>query len=265
MESINSPDLQVGDQKKYFLFGLKPIYSFAVPHDLKVVAMKAKVFLLSFFLFSVSSPLLNAQRLGRFTMSKFAAGGESGIAYPMQKSFFGKLPSDTIPSFIMDDTTFYYIYLWLSKPVKELGVQLLSPVPQYASAWKGDYEAEDYHDSLKKEGKYFNTILIVEYVGSYSPEDSKKGKLFVLDGTYDRNYNSSKASAQRSVKKNSPLRIGGNEQDTAYAPAGLYQITFTSVDNKKPEGTFVLQVGVTEVIPGLKLFRRQDELNEEHK
>jgi hypothetical protein len=222
-----------------------------------------KISLLTVFL-TITCSLLYAQRLGRFTMSKFAAGGEKGIAYPMQKSFFGKLPSDTVPSFIMNDTTFYYIYLWLPKRVKELGVQLLSPVPQYASAWKGDYEAEDYHDSLKAGGKYFNTILIVEYVGSYSPEDSKKGNLFVLDGTYDRNYNSSKASAQLSMKKNSPLRIGINEQDTAYAPEGLYQITFTSADNKKPAGTFVLQVGVTEVIPGLKLFRRQDELSESY-
>ena len=81
-----------------------------------------------------------------------------------------------------------------------------------------------------------------------------------------RNDNSSEAPTQPSTKKNnSLLRIGVNEKDTAYAPAGVYVISFASAGNKKPEGTFVLQVGVTEIVPGLKLFRRKEELTEENK
>jgi hypothetical protein len=67
------------------------------------------------------------------------------------------------------------------------------------------------------------------------------------------------------MRKNSLLRLGVTEKDTAFAPQGLYRIIFTSADNKKPEGTFVLQVGVTEIVPGLKIFRRQNELTEENK
>jgi hypothetical protein len=208
------------------------------------------------------SALLNAQRLGRFTMSKFAAGGESGIAYPMQKSFFAKLPSDTIPSYILNDTTFYFIYLWLPKPVKELGLRLISPVPQFASAWKGDYEAEDYHDSLKAGGKYFDPVLIAERVLNINSPEEFFNKAWRHLG---KNDNSSEAPAQPSMKKNnSLLRLGANEKDTSYVPSGLYAISFASANNKKPEGTFVLQVGVTEVVPGLKLFRRKDELTESY-
>jgi hypothetical protein len=277
MESINSPDLQVGvkiirlnksfSQKKSFFIWAKAIYSVSIFHDLKVVAMRVRILLLVFFFYSVSSPLLHAQRLGRFTMSKFAAGGQSGIAYPMQKSFFGKLPSDTIPSYILNDTTYFFIYLWLPKPVKELGLQLISPVPQFASAWKGDYEAEDYHDSLKTSGKYFDPVLIVErMLGIGSPEEAlSRGTGFMVNMAFGRNDNSSEAPAQPSMKKNnSLLRIGASEKDTAYAPAGVYIIFLSSAGNKKPEGTFVLQVGVTEIVPGLKLFRRKDELSESY-
>lgn len=206
----------------------------------------------------------SSQRLDRFAMSRFAAGGERGVAYPLQTNFYGKLPTDTIPSYTKDDTAFYFVYLWLPKPVSEMGVQLISPVPEFASANRGDYSAEDYHDSLKGAGKYFNTQLLVEHVMDInSPE-----KIFVNENKVawrllGRNDNSKEAPAQPSLKKNnSLLQIGANEKATAIALAGLYRITIASADNKKPEGTFVLQVGVTEKIPGLKIFRRADELAE---
>src|SRR5688572_28500172 len=226
--------------------------------------MERKIFLT--LILVMFSTLLNAQRLGRFTMSKFAADGKSGIAYPMQKSFFAKLPTDTIPSYARGDTTFYFIYLWLPQPVKELGLQLISPVPEYASANKGDYQVEDYHDSLKKARNYFDPLLIAVRVPNInSPEEIFiKGNNISLR-LMGRNDNSPEVVAQPSMmKKNSILRIGVNENDTAYAPAGLYTISFASTDNKKPERTFVLQVGVTEVVPGLKIFRRQDELSESY-
>jgi hypothetical protein len=214
--------------------------------------------------------LLYAQRLDRFAMSKFAAGGERGVAYPMGKSFFGKLPTHSIPrALTKSDTTIYYIYLWLPQPVKEIGLQLISPVPQFASAWKGDYEAEDYHDSLKVTGKYFDPVLELKYVENIlSPEEifSQKGKNtpWKLLG---RNDNSQEAPSQPTMmRKNSLFRFGATETDTSYAPAGLYVIEFPTIENKvTPEVTFVLQVGVTEVVPGLKLFRRKDELTEENK
>jgi hypothetical protein len=225
--------------------------------------IRMQIFLLTLFLFCIYSSLYS-QRLDRFAMSKFAAGGQRGVAYPLQKSFFAKLPSDTIPSYTKNDTTFYFIYLWLPDSVKELGMQLISPVPQFASARKGDYEAEDYHDSLKAYGKYFDPVLIVEHVRNiYSPAEiftkMRNGKLV------GRNDNSQEAPSQPTMmKKNSLLRLGVSATDTAYVPKGLYIISITSADNKKPEGIFVLQVGVTEVIPGLKLFRRQDELSESY-
>jgi hypothetical protein len=228
--------------------------------------MKRNFFLIMVLL--VFPALLNAQRLDRFAMSKFAAGGEKGIAYSMQKSFFGKLPSDTIPFYILHDTTYYYVYLWLPKPVRELGIQLISPVPQFGSARKGDYEAEDYHDSLKIAGKYFDPVLIAErMLGIDSPEAAlKRGKEFMVNMMFGRNDNSNEAPSQPTMmRKNSLLRIGVNEKDSTYAPAGVYMILFTSADNKKPEGTFVLQVGVTEIVPGLKIFRRLNELTEENK
>ncbi|HLG34077.1 MAG TPA: LipL32 family surface lipoprotein [Bacteroidia bacterium] len=224
--------------------------------------MKKKIILLFFlFLFCLAG---NAQRLDRFAMSRFAAGGESGVAYPLQKNFFGKLPTDTIPSYTRGDTTFYFVYVWLPEPVRELGVQLISPVPEFASAAKGDYETEDYHDSLKAAGKYFDPQLLVERVLNINfPEE-----IFVKGNKaawrlLGRNDNSAEAPAHPSLKKNNSLfRTGITEKDTSPVPAGLYCITIAAAENKKPEGTFVLQVGGTEQIPGLKIFRRADELSE---
>ncbi len=224
--------------------------------------MKKKFILLfSLFLLCLS---INAQRLARFAMSRFAAGGEPGIAYPLQKNFYGKLPTDTIPSYIRSDTVFYFVYVWLPEPVKEFGTQLISPVPEFASAAKDDCEAEDYHDSLKAAGKYFDPQLIVEYVLNInSPEEIFMKGNNAAWRLLGRNDNSASAPVQPSLKKNNSLfRIGVTEKDTAFVPAGLYCITIASAGNKKPEGTFVLQVGVTEKIPGLKIFRRADELSE---
>ena len=203
----------------------------------------------------------HAQRLGRFTMSKFAAGGQNNIAYPMQKSFFGKLPSNSIMGYVQNDTTFYFMYLWLPTPVKELGLQLISPVPQFSSAWKGDYEAADYHDSLKAEGKYFDPNLEVSFcrfMESDLLEDTTRNRLLArLEG---RNDNSSEAPVQPSMKRNNSLiRLGVTETDTSYVAAGLYTLTIRSSNGEKPEGTFVLQIGVTEIVPGLKLFWKPDE------
>jgi hypothetical protein len=227
----------------------------------------------------MSSTLLNAQRLGRFTMSKFAAEGQNNIAYPMQKSFFGKLPSDSIHHYTKNDTTFYFVYLWLPKQVKELGLQLISPVPQFASAWKGDYEAPDYHDSLKVNGKYFDAVMIVQPLPEWDSSANKFMKGVHLDSKFLTehidDYHPSETPQQLALKRsslivpaqhswNSLVRIGANENDTAYARAGFYKITIKSADKKKPEGTFVLQVGVTEIIPDLKLFRRMEELSENY-
>lgn len=225
--------------------------------------MKKQFFLFVWLIMSWS--FLHAQRLDRFVMSKFAAGGKSGVAYPMQKSFFGKLPSDSIHFYVKNDTTFYNVHIWLPKPVKELGVQLISPVPQFALACKGDYEAPGYHDSLKADGKYFDPVLTVTFVPiakfSENNDTIHCKPTFKIVG---KNDNSSEAPPTL-IKKNSLLRIGQTETDTAYAAAGLYTVTFTSVANKKPEGTFVVQVGVTEPVPGLKFFRQLDELTEANK
>jgi hypothetical protein len=222
---------------------------------------KYGIIFLSCFLICFST---NAQRLDRFAMSKYAAGGERGIAYPLQKNFYGKFPTDTIRSYVKDDTTYYFVYLWLPKAVRELGVQLISPVPEFASAAQGDYEAEDYYDSLKKAGKYFDPQLLVgRLLNINAPEEIFGKEAKVAYRLLGRNDNSSESLSQPSFKKNnSLLRIGATEKDTAFALAGLYCITIASSDNKKPEGTFVLQVGVTEKIPGLKIFRRADELAE---
>jgi hypothetical protein len=211
---------------------------------------KSSVIFFYCFLICFSAP---AQRLDRFAMSKFAAGGERGVAYPLQKNFYAKFPSDTIPSYVKNDTTYYFVYLWLPESVKELGLQIISPVPEFASAAKGDYEAEDYHDSLKKAGKYFAPKLLIERVLNInSPEEIFGKENKVAYRLVGRNDNPDE-------KNHSLMRFGVTEKDTALAPAGLYCITIASAENKKPEGAFVLQVGVTEIIAGLKLFRRADE------
>jgi len=206
-------------------------------------------------LFVLALPFLSsAQRLGRF--------GNNGTSYSVIKTLYGIIPTKNIPSADLKDTINYFVYLWLPDSVSEISIRLISPVPPNVFPNSGEKITEDYQDPPDTTyKKYFDPEVYLEKsLNASAPEDAfqKTNLLWMRLGFND---NSSELFAQPSGEKNnSLLRILNNKKKNIRLGSGLYRIRFRAHMEKNPEGTFMLQMGLMEMIPGIKLFRLAEEL-----
>jgi hypothetical protein len=206
-------------------------------------------------LFVLTLPYFSsAQRLERF--------GNNGISYAVIKTLYGIIPTKNIPSAPIKDTINYFVYLWLPDSVSEISMRLISPVPSFVYPNTGEKITEDYQDppdtSYKK---YFDPeVRLEKSLNADAPEDAfqKSNLLWKRLGFND---NSAVLLAQPSGEKNnSLLRVVVNQKKNIRLTTGLYRIRFRAHAEKNPAGTFMLQVGLMEMIPGIKLFRLAEEL-----
>lgn len=213
-----------------------------------------KTFFTCFLVFLLSLLAATAQRLDKFA--------NSGMSYTLIKTLYGIIPTKNIASAPIKDTVNYFVFLWLPDSVNEISVRLISPVPPLTSPNKGDKITEDYQDppdtSYKK---YFDPeVRLEKSTNASAPEDAfqKTGLLWKRLGYND---NSSELPAQPSGEKNnSRLMVVTDKKKNIRLTAGLYRVRFRAHTEKNPEGTFMMQVGVREMVPGIKLFRRAEEL-----
>ncbi|MBK5286214.1 MAG: hypothetical protein JJE25_12515 [Bacteroidia bacterium] len=209
----------------------------------------ANLFLLLFFL----STSLSAQRMEKF--------GNNGIAYSVIKTLYGIIPTKNIESHVVKDTVNYYVYLWIPDSVSEISVRLISPVPRFVSPNKGESITEDYLDPpATSYKKYFVPEFRLEKsINATAAEDVFSKSL--LWKIIEKSRNSSDNFAQQSeIINGALLRVFNNAKKNIRLTAGLYRIQFSAQKEKNPEGTFLLQVGIPQMIPAMKLFRSAQEL-----
>jgi hypothetical protein len=131
---------------------------------------------------------------------------------------------------------------------------MFSPVPKNVFPNTGEKITEDFQDPPDTSyHKYFDTeIWLEKATNAVAPQDAfEKTKLVWRQ--LGHNDNSGKESG-------SLLRLIANKKKNIRLAAGLYRIRFRAHAEKNPEGTFMMQVGLKEMIPGVKLFRLQEEL-----
>ena len=201
-----------------------------------------------FFLFSFHS---SAQRLERF--------GSNGISYTVIKTLYGTVPTHNISSVFANDTFTYFIFLWIPDSIKEIGIRMLSPVPELAMPDQGEMETPDYAERAGTK-KFFDPFIFLEQAQDASaPEDAFAKNKTLHWKMLGQNDNSTDVTAQPTgEKKNSLLRLYDAPEKNIRLTRGLYRVCFRGYRGKQPAGTFLLQVGIYEMMPGLRLYKITD-------
>lgn len=199
------------------------------------------------FLFFLVSHQVSGQRLDPFlSKSHVALNGEAKELLPYEKPvrYFDYIKQTDPPAIMDSNMVSYYLYFTLSDKVNELGIRLLSPVPELASPNRGDIETESYMAlSLAEKSNWFDAGFVLEF-GSLSAENT-----FTMVYHLVENHQSKEAPPQPDGSYHNALYRLVRED----LPAGDYRITLVIERNELstlPTGSYLLEIGT---VPAVKI------------
>jgi hypothetical protein len=209
---------------------------------------------------------MNAQKLDKFGADmgkKSVMGKEIRVPYTDMLTYYGYVKPGAAPDETRDGKKYYYLYIWIPAAAPELGIRMISPVPDKLSKpEKEDIVAADYTANSSDTKNYFDTWISLERAdGVTSAADLDKGKTAKWN-RYDQNDDSGEMPAQPSGSKyNSLMRITSEVSNPLKAlVTGLYRIGFTTYKTGEVQGSFLAQVGAPVKLPGVKIAKTIDEL-----
>ncbi|MGZ3867112.1 MAG: LipL32 family surface lipoprotein [Bacteroidia bacterium] len=210
---------------------------------------------------------MNAQKLDKFGADmgkKSVMGKEIRVPYTDILTYYGFVKPGTKPDEERGGKKYYYLYVWIPAAAPEIGVRMVSPVPdKMAKPEKEDVVDPLYTENAADTKSYFDTWVSLERAdGVTSAADiATKGKGASWK-MYDQNDDSGELPAQPSGSKyNSLMRITSEVSNPAKALVmGLYRIGFTTYKVGEVQGSFVAQVGAPVKLPGVKIAKTLDEL-----
>lgn len=212
-------------------------------------------------LISVLGITAYAQKLDKFGADlgkKSAMGKEIRIPYTDIISYYGYIAPGAAPDEMRDGKKFYYLYIWISVAAPEVGVRMISPVPEKMSPEEGDFKSSDYDANTSDKTNYFDTWIVLEKAsGITSIEDISAKIAGAKWNTYDQNDDSGEMPAQPSGNKyNSLMRITSSTSDPLKSlTIGLYRIGFTTYKTGEVQGSFLAQIGAPVKIPGIMVAK----------
>jgi len=226
-----------------------------------------KQFLSLFFLASAIS-VANAQKLGKFGADlgkKSVMGKEIRVPYTSLTSYYGYVGGDTKPDEEKGGKKYYYLYVWIPVAAPEIGIRMISPVPDSETPSEGDFKSSAYESNASDKTSYFDTwIAFDKAAGIVSAADVKaKGKSASWN-TIDKNDDSSEMPANPGGSKyNSLMRMTSEVSDPLKAlTVGLYRIGFTTFKTGEVKGSFLAQIGAPVKIPGIVVASTLEELQQ---
>ncbi|HMT30942.1 MAG TPA: LipL32 family surface lipoprotein, partial [Bacteroidia bacterium] len=176
----------------------------------------------------------------------------------------GYIKPGAAPDEKKDGKNYYYLYLWIPAAAPELGIRMISPVPDKMAPEATDFVAADYKGNESDKTNYFDTWITLERAdGVTKPEDiTAKGKGASWN-KYDSNDDSSEMPAQPSGSKyNSLMRITSDAGNPTKALVmGLYRIGFTTFKTGEVQGSFLAQVGAPVKLPGVQIAKDLESLS----
>ncbi len=213
-----------------------------------------------------STQNVSAQKLEKFGADmgkKSAMGKEIRVPYTDLISYYGYIKPGAAPDEERDGKKYYYLYLWIPAAAPELGVRMVSPVPDKMAPEATDFVAADFKGNESDKTNYFDTWISLERAeGVTKVEDIEtKGKSATWN-KYDSNDDSSELPAQPSGSKyNSLMRITSDTGNPTKALVmGLYRIGFTTYKKGEVQGSFVAQIGAPVKLPGVQIAKDLDGL-----
>ena len=209
----------------------------------------------------------NGQKLEKFGADmgkKSAMGKEVRVPYTDLISYYGYVKPGAKPDEERGGKKYYYLYVWIPAVAPELGIRMISPVPEKMAPEGTDFVAADYKENEADKKNYFDTWITLERAGGVSkPEEIvTKGKGASWT-TYGVNDDSGDMPAQPSGSKyNSLMRITSETSDPMKSlVVGLYRIGFTTYKTGEVQGGFLAQVGSPVKLPGVQIAKDLESLS----
>ncbi len=205
---------------------------------------------------------LSAQKLDKFGADmgkKSVMGKDIRVPYTDMLTYYGYIKAGATPDETKDGKKYYYLYLWIPAAAPELGVRMISPVPEkMADPDKEDIVAEDYTANKTDKTNYFDTWITLERADGISSVGDIEGKVKTAKwNRYDVNDDSGEMPAQPSGSKyNSLMRITSEVSNPLKAlVTGLYRVGFTTYKTGEVQGSFLAQVGAPVKLPGVAIAK----------
>ena len=216
------------------------------------------------FLGLISS--LNAQKLDKFgadLAKKSVMGKEIRIPYTDLTSYYGYIKPGSQPDETKNGKKMYYIYVWVPIAAPEIGIRMISPVPDSAKPSEKDYVSADYTANSSDTKSFFDTWVTFERAeGILKLEDVASKAKTAKWTSIESNDDSSDMPAQPSGSKyNSLMRITSDTSNpTKSLVMGLYRIGFTTYKTGEVQGSFLAQMGAPVKLPGVLVGVKPEDL-----
>jgi len=210
--------------------------------------------------------LVQAQKLGKFGADlgkKSVMGKEIRIPYQSLISYYGYVGGDSKPDEEKGGKKYYYLYVWIPVAAPELGIRMISPVPENEKPGAKDFQAVTFEKNSADKTSFFDTwIAFDRATGIVSAGDIQTKAKAASWNTIDKNDDSSEMPANPGGSKyNSLMRITSEVSSPLKSlTAGLYRIGFTTFKTGDVKGSFLAQIGAPIDIPGIVIASTIEEL-----
>ncbi|CAM3430643.1 Surface lipoprotein of Spirochaetales order domain-containing protein [Flavobacterium longum] len=200
-----------------------------------------------------------AQKLDKFgadLAKKSVMGKEIRVPYTDLQSYYGYIKPGAAPDEVKNGKKMYYVYVWIPIAAPEIGVRMISPVPDSMKPGDKDYVSPMYTENAADTKSFFDTWVTLERAEGIMKLEDVAGKAKSAKWvSIDKNDDSSEMPAQPSGSKyNSLMRITSNPSDPMKSLVmGLYRIGFTTYKTGEVQGSFLAQIGAPVKLPGVAI------------
>lgn len=209
---------------------------------------------------------VNAQKLPKFggdLGKKVVMGKDVRVPYMSVVSYLDYVKPGIEPDEVNEGKKFFYVYIWVPIAAPEIGVRMISPVPEKFKTKKVEFITQAYLDNENDKSSYFDTWISFERAGGILSVDNILEKAPTANWTrFDSNDDSGEMPAQPSGSKyNSLMRISSDINNPLKAIViGLYRIGFTTYKRGEVQGSFLAQIGAPIKIPGIVIAKDLESL-----
>lgn len=200
---------------------------------------------------------------GAETGKKTVMGKTMRPPYTASVKYYGYVVPGQEPDAVVENKKMYFLYMWVPLAVApELGVRMISPVPEDMGPEEGDYKAPTWDDNQENRTDYFDTWISFEKCGmSVDPEQIAEQAEQIKSAQWEvvqSNDDSSEMPKQPSGSNyNSLMRV----TEVSKLTKGLYRIGFTTYKRGEVKGSFLAEVGALMEIPGVAIAKSLPELD----
>ena len=202
---------------------------------------------------------ITAQKMDKFGAEmgkKSMMGKEIRIPYTDVSNYYGFIKPGSTPDEVKSGKKMYYVYVWIPVAAPEIGIRMISPVPDNMKANEKDYVSADYTANASDTKSFFDTWVTFDRAMDVLKLEDVAAKAKSAKWTsIETNDDSSEMPAQPSGSNyNSLMRITSEVSNPTKALVmGLYRIGFTTYKTGEVQGSFLAQIGAPIKLPGVAI------------